>query len=79
MELNKRELKILNYLDRNKNEYVYKKQLHTNLNISYPLVLRTLEVLEAKGLIELIVLGHMTIVKINNNGTNELHNSKVVT
>ncbi|MEK6882616.1 MAG: hypothetical protein AABY22_23545 [Nanoarchaeota archaeon] len=64
VELNETERKILNYLKNNQDKIIYKKMIHKELDITYPTILKWLDFMEYKKLIEFENIGSTIIVKL---------------
>lgn len=58
--------KIYNFLAENKNNEFNVKQISKKLGISYPTVLKWVDVLNAEGLISVADYGNVKIVRIKN-------------
>ena len=56
--------KIINFLKNNEGDHIHLKGLSEKLKISYPTILKYCDVLEAKGIIEIIDLGNVKLVTI---------------
>ncbi len=63
--LNNEEKKILDYLKNNEKECPNMKDISKALNMSYPTVLKRIEILERFNLIKIITIGNNKVCRVN--------------